>query len=124
MRASLIKVTWRLTVRYGASTEVHDLPDVQALRVAVQRLRADPRVDSYTWLRVPELTLRERCPSCGHRYERPRVRSRVCRCGLTHITYRCYGCSSVEVDPPEHDGCGDIPPDQERWSTRGWTMWD
>lgn len=111
-------MTWRLTVRYGHGDEVRDLPDVQALREAVLRLRADPRVHGYQWRRLPDEQPRENCPRCGEAYIPARVHSWPCRCGLTHVTYDCYGCGLVDVDPPRHEGCGAIADDHEYWNTR------
>jgi hypothetical protein len=117
-------MTWRLTVRYRHSTEVHDVPDTAALREAVMRYRADPQIENVTWLRLPDTPLRERCPRCGALYERPAVRDRICRCGLRHVTYRCLACWATDEDPPTHDGCGEIPPDQvgiaDRYSRKRW----
>lgn len=110
-------------VQSGGSTDVHDVPDVEALRVAVMRLRADPRVDSYKWRRLRDVELHIHCPHCNGLYDRPNVRERYCRCGLMHVHYRCPECFRQGVEPAEHDGCGDIPPDHERWRTKGWTMW-
>lgn len=111
---------WRLTVRREHSEEIHDLPDVQALRSAIMRLRADPSAVRYEYIRQPEQPERNECPRCGQAYYPGNATADACRCGITHTSYECRSCWLELAEPPKAEGCAPLPFDAERWSARDW----
>jgi hypothetical protein len=123
-------MTWRIVFSHYDRTErVVDVPDVAALRAALDRARSDPHVIAWRYWRLIELAgeVRTDCRSCGEQYQPGRVRDRQCLCGVIHVEHTCGTCHVTFIDPPYEEGCGPIPVDTEginaryRRKRRRWT---